>query len=104
MSAQSSDAISIPRRKLGRAGLEVSAPGLGCMGMSEFYGRRDDAESIATIDLGMNFLDAANVYGRGTKSSSARHRPHRREQASQILGRKCGRAEGHSHARGFGGH
>jgi aryl-alcohol dehydrogenase-like predicted oxidoreductase len=61
--------VSMPRRKLGEPGLEVPALGLGCMGMSEFYGQRDDAESIATIhraiDLGVNFLDTANVYGRG---------------------------------------
>lgn len=53
-------------RKLGQ-GLEVSAEGLGCMGMSEFYGAGDDAESIATIhealDLGVNFLDTADMYG-----------------------------------------
>jgi len=55
------------KRKLGRQGLEVSALGLGCMGMSEFYGPTDEAESIATIqraiDLGVTLLDTADIYG-----------------------------------------
>jgi aryl-alcohol dehydrogenase-like predicted oxidoreductase len=57
------------QRKLGTQGLVVSAIGLGCMGMSEFYGDADETESIAVIhrylDLGGNFLDTADMYGSG---------------------------------------
>ncbi len=59
--------MGIDSRTLGSGGLEVSAEGLGCMGMSEFYGEGDDTESIATIhralDLGVTFLDTADMYG-----------------------------------------
>src|SRR3954467_14271148 len=54
-------------RKLGEQGLEVSAEGLGCMGMSEFYGDADEGEAVRTIhralELGVNFLDTADMYG-----------------------------------------
>jgi len=59
--------MTVERRRLGE--LEVSAQGLGCMGMSEFYGQGDEQESIATIhralDLGIDFLDTADMYGVG---------------------------------------
>jgi len=59
----------IPRRRLGTQDLEVSAIGLGCMGMSEFYGPVDEQQSLAVlnhaIDIGVNFLDTADMYGVG---------------------------------------
>ncbi|MCE4554060.1 aldo/keto reductase [Pelomonas cellulosilytica] len=58
-----------PRRRLGATGPEVSALGLGCMGMSEFYGPADDAQSQAVLhhalDVGIDFLDTADMYGSG---------------------------------------
>ncbi len=66
---QNQPTSAAPQRRLGKSPLVVSALGLGCMGMSEFYGPRDDAESVATIhhalDRGVNFLDTADVYGMG---------------------------------------
>ena len=59
--------MALGKRKLGGQGLEVSAIGLGCMGMSQSYGPADEAESIATlhraIDLGCSFFDTAEAYG-----------------------------------------
>src|SRR5213596_3331891 len=59
--------MSIPTRRLGPDGPEVSALGLGCMGMSEFYGAADEDEAIRTIhralELGVTFLDTADMYG-----------------------------------------
>jgi aryl-alcohol dehydrogenase-like predicted oxidoreductase len=62
--------FGMKKRRLGSGGPEVSAIGLGCMGMSEFYGAGDDSESIATIhhslDRGVTFLDTADMYGSGS--------------------------------------
>ncbi|MGN6794606.1 MAG: aldo/keto reductase [Streptosporangiaceae bacterium] len=81
------------QRRLGRQGLVVSALGLGCMGMSEFYGPGSEAESVATIhralELGVNFLDTADVYGPHTNEELVgRALADRRDRA--VLATKVG--------------
>ena len=96
------------QRLLGRQGLRVSALGLGCMGMSEFYGARDETESLATIhralDLGMTFLDTADVYGPFTNEELV-GRAIRGRRSSVVLATKFGivRSKDDPAARGISG-
>jgi aryl-alcohol dehydrogenase-like predicted oxidoreductase len=92
------------KRKLGP--LEVSAIGLGCMGMSEFYGPRDDAESIATLhralDLGLTLLDTADVYGPHTNEELV-GRAIRDRRHQVVLATKCGILRSPTGIRGIDG-
>src|SRR5436190_2236904 len=76
------------RRKLGSQGLEVSEEGLGCMGMSEFYGSADEEEAISTIhralELGVTFLDTADMYGPFTNERLVGRAVERRRDSVEI--------------------
>jgi aryl-alcohol dehydrogenase-like predicted oxidoreductase len=87
----------INTRNLGKQGLVVPAMGLGCMGMSEFYGASDNAESISTIHralaLGVNFLDTADMYGAG-KNEELVGRAIRGRRDQVVLATKFGNVRG----------
>jgi aryl-alcohol dehydrogenase-like predicted oxidoreductase len=89
--------FQVGKRRLGKAGPEVSAIGLGCMGMSEFYGSGDDQESIATIhhalDRGVTFLDTADMYGSG-KNEELVGRAIRDRRDEVFLATKFGNVRG----------
>ena len=87
----------MPRRMLGKSALSVSAMGLGCMGMSEFYGKRDDEQSIRvihrSIELGIDFLDTADMYGVGANEELV-GRAIRDRRDKVVLATKFGNVRG----------
>ena len=89
---------SMKTHRLGTQGLEVGAIGLGCMGMSDFYGPRDEAESIATIhralDLGVTMLDTADVYGPHTNEELVGRALRGRRRESVVVATKFGIVRG----------
>ncbi len=96
------------KRRLGNQGLEVGALGLGCMGMSDFYGPRDEAESLATLkralELGVTLLDTADVYGPQTNEQLLGRALRGRPRDSFVLATKFGMLRGSDPgARGLSG-
>jgi aryl-alcohol dehydrogenase-like predicted oxidoreductase len=89
---------TMEHRKIGQEGLAVSALGLGCMGMSDFYAGRDDDESVATIhralDLGIDFLDTADMYGPFTNERLVGRALRGRRRESIIVATKFGNERG----------
>ena len=88
----------IPRRTLGTDGLQVSAIGLGCMGMSDFYGPADDAVSLGVLhhalDIGVNFLDTADMYGVGGSNERLLAQVLRTRRDEVVLATKFGNVRG----------
>ena len=86
------------KRRLGGQGLEVGAIGLGCMGMSDFYGPRDEAEAIATIhralELGVTMLDTSDVYGPHTNEELVGKAIRGRRRESVVVATKFGIVRG----------
>jgi len=86
------------KRKLGQQGLEAAAIGLGCMGMSDFYGPRDETESIATIhralDLGVTLLDTSDVYGPHTNEDLVGRALRGRRREAVVVATKFGIVRG----------